>query len=153
MRSIIIDTSPLIIHLVGSFNVKLVEKVSACKLPPEDEFRCINKLFSIYDCIFITPYVLGEVYWLAKSRLGKKGKEVKELFLRYREVLFKFDEVLVKKDEIVGFGNLEFGLADASLFLAAKKMNCPILTSDSKFAAFSRGHKIEVVSFVEHLFS
>ncbi len=152
MRSIIIDTSPLIIHLVGSFNVKLVEKVSASN-HPEDEFRCINKLFSMYDCIFITPYVLGEVYWLAKSRLGKKGKEVKELFLRYSEMLFKFNEVLVRKDEMLGFENLEFGLTDASLFLAAKKMNCPILTSDSKFASFSRGHKIEVVSFVEHLFS
>ena len=151
MRAVVIDSSPLIIHLVGSFDIKLVEKVAVCK-QPEDEFRCIDRLFSIYSSIFITPYVLGEVFWLVKSRLGKRGKEVKELFSRYKEVLFKFGEVSIKKDEILNFRNPEFGMVDASLFLAAKKMNCPILTSDSRFAQFSMGHGIEVTNFIEHLF-
>ena len=131
--------------------MKLVEKVTVCN-QPKDEFRCIDRLFSLYSVIFITPYVLGEVFWLAKSRLGKKGKDVKELFLRYKEVLLKFSEVAVRKNDILNFSNLEFGVVDASLFLAAKKMNCPILTSDRSFAHFSRGHNIKVVNFVEHLF-
>jgi len=152
MKAVVIDTSPLVIHLVGSFDIGLVEKVSVCK-QPEDEFRCIDRLFSIYSSIFITPYVLGEVFWLAKSRLGRKGKEVKELFTGYNEVLFKFVEVSVKKDEVLNFSNLEFGMVDASLFLAAKKMKCPILTSDHRFAQFSRGNGVDVVNFTEHLFS
>lgn len=152
MRKIIIDSSPLIIHLVGVFDIKLVGKVSLYNLP-EDEFKCIDRLLSIYDSIFITPYVLGELFWLAKSRLKKKGDEVKRLFLRYKEALIKFDEIFVKKDEILNFKNLEFGLTDVSLFLIAKKINCPILTSDKRFAAFCRGNNLNVIDFVEPLFN
>lgn len=152
MKAIIIDSSPLVIHLVGVFDIKLVEKVSLYHLP-DDEFRCIDRLFTMYDNIFITSYILAELFWLAKSRLGKKEEEVKQLFLRYKEALLRFNEVPVNKEDILHFKNLEFGFTDVSLFLAAQKMNCPILTGDNKFSAFCKGKNLKVIDFIDPLFN
>ena len=51
MRKIIIDTSPLIIHMVGVFNKNLVNKVSRYN-SPDDEWTCVEKLLSQADDVF-----------------------------------------------------------------------------------------------------
>ncbi len=152
MRKIIIDTSPLIIHFVGVFDNKLVTKVSLHNLP-EDELKCIERLISEADDIFITPYVLAELFWLAKTRLNWDKGDIKKLFNRYNDIILKFKEIFIEKTDILGFKNLEFGLTDTSLFLAAKKIKYPILTSDKRFITFCRGKRLDVIDFVDPLFN
>ncbi|MBI5027060.1 MAG: hypothetical protein HZC12_10120 [Nitrospirae bacterium] len=152
MRKIIIDTSPLIIHLVGVFNGMLVSKVSLFN-SPEDELKCIDRLISRADDIFITPYVLCELFWLTKQRLSWDNEGVKKIFIRYREMILRFKEIFIEKSEIIGFENLEFGPTDVSLFLAAKKLKYPILTADKPFIAFCKGKKLDVIDFTDPLFN
>lgn len=152
MRNIIIDTSPLIIHLVGVFNYRHVSKVCLYN-SPKIELRCIDRMISLADDVFITPYVLSELFWLAKSRLSKDGEGIKKIFFHYREMILKFKEIFIEKSEIIGCENLEFGPADVSLFLAAKKLKYPILTADKPFIAFCKGNKIDVIDFADPLFN
>ncbi|MBI5745431.1 MAG: hypothetical protein HZA13_00315 [Nitrospirae bacterium] len=152
MRKIIIDTSPLIIYLVGAFNNKLVGKVSLYNFP-EDELLCINRLISLADEIFITPYVLAELFWLTKRRLSWDNEGVKKIFIHNKDIIIRLKEIFIKKSEIVGFKNLEFGPTDISLFLAAKKLKYPILTSDKPFIGFCTGNKLDVIDFINPLFN
>lgn len=157
MRKIIIDTSPLIIHLVGVFNNKLVEKVSIYKVPDDelrcDELRCVEKLMAQADDIVITSYVFGELFWLVKTRLNQSGDDTKKLFVRYREVMARFKESFIEKNEILDFKKLELGPTDISLFLTAKRFKYPILTSDREFIGFCKSEKVDVISFQDSLFN
>lgn len=152
MRKIIIDTSPLIIHIMGMFNANLVSKVSLYNLP-KDEVNCIEKIISQAEDVVITSYVLGELFWLAKTRLGQNKEDIKRVFLQYREIILRFKEVFVEKSEILNFKKLEFGPTDASLFLTAKKLKYPILTADQPFIGFCRSEKISVIDFAEPVFN
>ncbi|MBI5188980.1 MAG: hypothetical protein HZA07_07985 [Nitrospirae bacterium] len=152
MRKIIIDTSPLIIHMVGVFNKNLVNKVSRYN-SPDDEWTCVEKLLSQADDVFITPYVVGELFWLAKTRLNQDAKGIKSVFVKYKEVILRFKELYIEKKEILNFKNLEFGPTDISLFLAAKKFKYPILTSDNRFIGFCKAKKLKVIDFAEPLFN
>lgn len=151
MRRIIIDTSPLIIHLIGVFNNRLVGKVSIYGTP-DDELRCIERLMAQAHDIIITPYVFGELFWLTKTRLNRSNDDTKKIFIRYREVMARFKESFVEKNEILDFKRMEFGPTDVSLFLTAKRLKYPILTSDNKFIGFCKTEKVDVMSFQELLF-
>ena len=152
MRRIIIDTTPLVIHLVGVYNEKLVNRVSLYNRP-EEELKCIDRLVSWADDIFITPYVFAELFWLTKARLKWDNEDVKKLFINYKDVILKFKEIFIGKTEILNFKHLEFGPTDTSLFLAAKRLKYPILTSDKTFIAFCKGNKLEVIDFTYPLFN
>lgn len=152
MKNIIIDTSPLIIHLIGAFNNRLVKRVSIYKTP-NDELRCIERLMAQAHDIIITPYVFGELFWLAKTRLNWSNNDTKKIFIGYREVMARFKESFVGKNEILGFKRIEFGPTDISLFLTAKKLKYPILTADKQFIGFCRSEKIDVIDFADPLFN
>jgi predicted nucleic acid-binding protein len=152
MRKIIIDTSPLVIHLVGVFNNKLVEKVSIYKFP-DDELRCVERLMAQADDIVITPYVFGELFWLVNTRLNQSGDDTKKIFIRYMKVMTRFKESFIEKNDILDFKKLELGPTDVSLFLTAKRFKYPILTSDREFIGFCKSEKVDVISFQDSLFN
>ena len=146
----IIDTSPLVIHMAGTYKKDMVNKVSLYNAPNK-ELICMERLISAAAEIYITPYVFAESFWLASSRLGKS--KVVSVFENYKEMLLRFKDAVINKAEILNSERLEFGPADVSLFLSARKLNYPILTSDTALIGFCRKNNVKVINFAEQVFS
>jgi predicted nucleic acid-binding protein len=145
-NNIAIDTGPLLIHAVGSFDCRKLQDVCLCE-EPDEEFEFLNKLFLSRKTFYITPYILSELFYRIRKELNLDEKGIEKFFNIYGEFLIKIGEFNIEKEKIITHEKIKFGLADISLILANKKSRSLIFSSDAAFCKLCEHEKIEYINY------
>ncbi len=128
-QKIILDTSPLILFLVGSFNPSYLSKI-------KDKNRAFSKndfdTFSQYiqnKKILVTPQILAEMCNITQNYLGQ------DLFKQFMESIFALlkdgtIEVYHKKEDLMtNLDITKWGFSDMSIFFSSSVDN-KVIVSD-----------------------
>jgi hypothetical protein len=138
-RDVAIDTGPLLLYLVGSYDKGYLPKFSYDK----PEYMLLLKFLGSFRKIFVTPQVLAEASNLAKRRLKEEHYPA---FISYSIVLLSgLWEEYVAKDEILKMSELpRFGITDTSLIgmMARDKL---LLTDDAPLFWYCTGKDMPAV--------
>lgn len=149
-KGVLIDTFPLLIHAVGSYDKKLLNKVSDPRLCV-DEFEGIDSLFLKVKRVFVTPYVLCELSGHIENKLRFKDEKLKEFIDEYKEMLLRFKEIKVPKEKIISSESRKFGFVDASLVIASEEEDIPILMQDRDLAGWCEKNELDVIRLHDDL--
>jgi hypothetical protein len=132
-REIVIDTGPLLLYLVGSYDKRYLSRFGY----DENEFLLLIRFLSSFKKVYVTPQVLAEASNLAKRRLKE---EYYPIFIRRSiGLLVGLWEEYVAKDEIIKRSELpRFGITDASL-LSTVDRDKLLLTDDAPLFWYCAG--------------
>jgi hypothetical protein len=138
-REIVIDTGPLLLYLVGSYDKRYLSRFSY----DEYEFLLLIRYLSSFKKVYVTPQVLAEASNLARRRLKE---EQYSIFIRRSIVLLVgLWEEYVAKDEILKRSELpRFGITDASL-LSTVDRDKLLLTDDAPLFWYCSGKDMPVM--------
>jgi hypothetical protein len=138
-REIVIDTGPLLLYLVGSYDKRYLSRFSY----DEYEFLLLIRYLSSFKKVYVTPQVLAEASNLARRRLKE---EQYSIFIRRSIVLLVgLWEEYVAKDEILKRSELpRFGITDASL-LSTVDRDKLLLTDDAPLFWYCAGKDLPVM--------
>ena len=143
-KSVILDTGPLLLYLIGFFHVKYLEKFDY----NTRELILLNEFLKNFPEIMVTPQVLAEMSDLVKSRLKQSlfSAFIQTSFMR----LFNLGEEYITKNEIMKNEQClpMFGITDTSLLSAARK-NILLLTDDGPFYSYCNSIGIRAVHLDE----
>ncbi len=138
-REVTIDTGPLLLYLVGSYDKGYLPKFSYNEL----EYALLLRFLGSFRKVFVTPQVLAEASNLAKRRLKE---EYYSGFISYSIVLLSsLWEEYIAKDEILKMSELpRFGITDSSLIgmIARDKL---LLTDDAPLFWYCTGKDMPVI--------
>lgn len=138
-REIAIDTGPLLLYLVGSYDKGYLPKFSY----NEPEYVLLLKFLGSFRKVFVTPQVLAEASNLAKRRLKEEHYSA---FISYSIVILSgLWEEYIAKDEILKMSELpRFGITDTSLIgmVARDKL---LLTDDAPLFWYCTGKDMPVI--------
>ena len=141
---LILDTSPLIIFLVGSFNKKYLEKVKYKNRRFDAiDYDLLLQYFSGKK-LFVTPHILTEMSNIVENSLGK---ELFQEFIENVSMLLKNDtiEVYIPKEQIILTEGLKkFWFGDMSLFCSGEDNNHEIIVGDLQLYSFCKSKKRNV---------
>lgn len=142
-REILIDTGPLLLYLVGSYDKRYLSRFGY----DEYEFLLLIRFLSSFKKVYVTPQVLAEASNLAKRRLKE---EYYPIFIRRSIVLLVgLWEEYVAKDEIIKRSELpRFGITDASL-LSTVDRDKLLLTDDAPLFWYCAGKDLPVCISME----
>ncbi len=138
-REIVIDTGPLLLYLVGSYDKRYLSRFSY----DEYEFLLLIRYLSSFKRVYVTPQILAEASNLAKRRLKEEHYSI---FIRRSIVLLVgLWEEYVAKDEILKRSELpRFGITDASL-LSTVDRDKLLLTDDAPLFWYCAGKDMPVM--------
>lgn len=132
-REIVIDTGPLLLYLVGSYDKRYLSRFSY----DEHEFLLLIRFLSRFKKVIVTPQVLAEASNLAKRRLKEEHYPI--FICRSIILLVGIWEEYVAKDEILKRSELaRFGITDASL-LSTVDRDKLLLTDDAPLFWYCAG--------------
>ncbi|MCK5291534.1 MAG: hypothetical protein KAR39_05920 [Thermoplasmata archaeon] len=126
-KPVLIDTSPLLLLLVGAYDESLIGKFKRVSRYNQTDFDLLVQYLAGRK-VCVTPGVLAEMSNLA---MGLKRGEFGRLIDHNIQELKRMDERYVPKDTI--FDMREFrriGVTDTSLLVAAEECEGEILTAD-----------------------
>lgn len=127
-KNLLLDTGPLVLLLVGSYNNEKIASltVGSKKFETED-FKLLLSFLKGFD-LFITPHILAE----ASNIIGKyirKNEFEKVISMNKKFLKEGVLEIYIKKDEILDNEiALKIGITDTSIILAST--NKIVLTID-----------------------
>lgn len=137
----IIDTSPLLLILIGSYDKNLLGKFKRVRNYNEEDFEILFQ-YLLRKEIIITPQILAEVSNFAEE-LG--DEKFKQFINKNKDGLKKLNEFYIKKDDIFNTEEvLKLGFTDTSIFLFAKNKNAEVLTADRKLWNVCRDQKSKI---------
>lgn len=149
---IVIDTGPLLIHATGAFRNDKLADICLCGDPVE-EFNFLDRLFTSGQQFCITPYILSELLYRARSEFKLKEEGIEEFFHSYEMFLSKIGEIRIDKEKIIHDAGIKFGLADVSLLKAYEETDAVILSSDEPFCRFCEWRNIEFIEYKTFFFN
>lgn len=129
-RSILVDSGPLLLLLIGSVDPKLIPRHKRLDAYSENHFDELRSFVEGFGRVLVTPNILTEVSNLAPSfKLGDdelKSRVLSRLARLIEEVL----EVVVPSREAVAQAEfVRLGLTDSGV-LSASEENVTVLTAD-----------------------
>ena len=140
-RPLFIDSSPLLLLLVGTYNKSMIKKFKRVKCYNTIDFDILVQ-FLVRRRVFVTPGVLAEVSNMA---MELKGDGFRKLIETNIDTLKRIGECYITKDIILEAPELKkIGITDTSILIAAKENNGEILTADHPL--FSRCKTIGIPS-------
>lgn len=140
-NNVFIDTDPLLLFLVGTYDLDLISKFRRLKGKYTDkDFQILRQFLTRAGIIVVTPGVLSEVSNLVKDRYHS------DLIKSNNGILSQVKELYTPKDDILKSDALyKFGFTDTSIFLAAKDCHGHVLTADRPLYNYCR--KFDVRAF------
>ncbi|TET89279.1 MAG: hypothetical protein E3J35_10330 [Methanomassiliicoccales archaeon] len=145
-KPVLIDTSPLLLLLVGAYDESLIGKFKRVSKYSRTDFDLLVQ-FLAGRKVCVTPGVLAEVSNMAMElKRGEFGKVVDHNV----EELKQMDEHYVSKDDILEAEELKrVGVTDTSLLIAAKERDGEILTADHPLCSRCRKTGIPATHMAE----
>lgn len=135
-RPVLVDSSPLLLLLVGSYERGLVERFKRTKKYSINDFDLLVQ-FLAGRRVIATPGVLAEVSNMA---MQLPRSEFSRLVDRNIDALRQLGEIHVGKDMVIEAPEFKrVGATDTTLLLAARENDWEVLTSDHPL--FSRCQK------------
>ncbi|RLG24202.1 hypothetical protein DRN85_08070 [Methanosarcinales archaeon] len=126
-KPVFIDTSPLLLLLVGIYNQEMIGKARRLKDYKPAHFDVLWQ-FLAQRRIYITPGVLAEVTNLADQTVKANFEEFVEA---NSDTLEKMVEYYVQKNDILKKSEFaRIGYTDTSILAAAEETDGEVLTSD-----------------------
>lgn len=145
-KPILIDTSPLLLLLVGAFDESLIGRFKRVSRYDRTDFDLLVQ-FLTGRRICVTPGVLAEVSNLA---MELKHDGFGRLVDHNIQALKRMDERYVPKDTILNVGEIKrIGVTDTSLLVAAKECKGEILTEDHPLCSRCRKRGISAIHVAE----
>jgi hypothetical protein len=145
-KAVLVDTNVLLLHFIGSFDVKLVERFKRTKDRRfrSEDFHLMEKFPGCFKKTVTIPNILTEVGNLA----GQLAAPLKPFFL---ERLPKEIEILSEEycPSIAAFAHPYFskcGLTDAVILLIAER-ECLVVTDDFRLAGLISNRGLNVINF------
>lgn len=145
-KPVLVDSSPLLLLLVGTFDESLVERFKRLSGYDSSDFDLLVQ-FLAGRRVLVTPGVLAEVSNMA-MQLGREGFQ--RLVDRNIQGLRQMGESYVTKDIILEAPELKkVGVTDTSLVIAARHNDWEILTADHPLCSRCRTAGIDVTHMME----
>lgn len=134
-KVIVIDTIPLLLFLIGSYDKNLIssfKRIKTYKYTIED-FTILREFLIQTKEIMVTPGVLSEV-----SNYAYELEHFSDFLERNIQYLIAMNEFYVSKQIILESKEelFKFGFTDASLIIAAKNNGGEILTRDYRLSQY-----------------
>lgn len=129
-KIIVIDTIPLLLFLIGTYDTNLISKFKRLKTYNYSvkNFTILKQFLAHAQIIIVTPGVLCEVSNFAANlkvnRFSEFLKENSENFKNMEESYIP-KKIILESEEV-----FQFGFTDTSLIIAAKNNGGEILTGD-----------------------
>jgi len=140
-KSVLLDTGPLLLYLVGFYNNKYLSKIDYTS---QDYALLVD--FFISREIVVTPHVLAEASNLAKSRL--KEANFSSFFMNSINILINSSEEYVEKDKILKRSKevAKLGITDTSLIEASTRgRGLLLVTSDARLFHYCSRNDIPII--------
>ena len=145
-RPLIIDTSPLLLLLVGTYNKSLIRNFKRVKCYNKDDFDILVQ-FLAKKKVIVTPGVLAEVSNLA---MELKGDDFRKLVDTNIDSLKRLGECYISKNVILEAPEFKkMGTTDTSIIIAAKENNSEILTADHHLCSRCNNNGIPATHMME----
>ena len=145
-RPLFIDTSPLLLLMVGTYDKGLITKFKRVKCYSPTDFDLLVQ-FLVKRRVLVTPGVLAEVTNLA---MELKSLGFKELIESNMESLKRMGECYVTKDVILETAEFKkVGFTDTSIIIAANENDGEVLTADHPLCSRCRTMGIPVTHIME----
>lgn len=141
MRSFILDTSPLLVYVVGAFDKRYLTKISYQSRSFDNlDFEILSQ--SLHGkIVYVTPQILAELSNVIENALGP---ELLQACIRATTLLIRdglLELYVPKNDLLLVECAAKFGFADASLFCSTDRIDTTIITGDLPFYGFCLAHK------------
>lgn len=141
-KNIVIDTIPLLLFLVGTYDTKLISAFKRTNAYAAEDFKILRQFLAYAKRITVTPGVLSEVSNYAEEL---KDKRFSELIKKNIAILKKMKELYISKENILESNEVyKFGFTDTSIFLAAKNNSAVILTGERPLWSYCQNLGIEI---------
>lgn len=137
-KGLLIDTSILLLYIVGSFDINLIRTFKRTQMFSENDFEIVSKFIDYFELKITTPHVLTEVSDFIDNR--QILQSVLKVFIESAKEIFLESLELSKEESF-----LKFGLADTSVTYSAKD-RCLILTDDKPLYGFLMNSQIDAVN-------
>ncbi|MFQ6128143.1 MAG: hypothetical protein ACE5QW_04500 [Thermoplasmata archaeon] len=145
-RPILVDSSPLLLLLVGTYERGLVERFKRTKAYSHDDFDLLVQ-FLAGRRVIATPGVLAEVSNMA---MQLRREDFSRLVERNIDGLRRTREIHIAKDIIIESPEFKkIGATDTSLLLAARENDWEVLTSDHPLCSRCRREGVEATHMME----
>ncbi|MCX9010568.1 MAG: hypothetical protein OIN66_05530 [Candidatus Methanoperedens sp.] len=146
-KAIVIDTSPLLLLLMGLYDRKAIDGFKRLSEYDCDDYDLLFQ-FVARRKLIVTPQVLSEVSNFAR---GLKNK-FSEFIVENRSTLERIDEKYIPKTDILTSQEVvNFGFTDISIILAAKENNALVLTDDFLLCGIYRKFELDTIHMTEVL--
>lgn len=144
-RGILVDSSLLIVYLVGTFDRRQLVNCRAIKSSfTEAEFRLLARIIAQFDRLVTTPHILTEV-----SNLS--GKLPLDLHVKFRtffaQIIARLNETNVAALNIAADRHfLRFGITDTAISLVAPG-HYFVMTEEIALYGLLTGNGVDVLNF------
>lgn len=148
-KSILIDTSLIILLIVGLHNKNNIGKKITAKYYPED-FEQLRDIIYRFDEIWITSHCFAEASNLLHNRGYKRDRSGVNYLTYLKELVGKFEENHVKKEAILNDSGFTYlGVADTGFMQTARKMDCCLVDDAQLYYELYKVHP-NPVNFTQH---
>jgi len=137
-KGILIDTSILLLYIVGVYDINLVSRFKRTEMFSEDDFERVSKFVDYFDLKIATPHILTEVSNFIDNRPDLQA--VLKTYIDNSKEIFLESSDLSKRQTF-----LKFGLADTSVTFTAENKYL-ILTDDRPLYGFLMNSNIDAVN-------
>lgn len=137
-KGILIDTSILLLYIVGVYDINLVSRFKRTEMFSEDDFERVSKFVDYFDLKIATPHILTELSNFIDNRPDLQG--VLKTYIDNSKEIFLESSDLSKRQTF-----LKFGLADTSVTFTAENKYL-ILTDDRSLYGFLMNSNIDAVN-------
>ncbi|OHD55833.1 MAG: hypothetical protein A2Y33_14465 [Spirochaetes bacterium GWF1_51_8] len=140
---IVIDANLLILLLVGLYNENQIKAFKRTANFTVKDYEVIKFYFNNAEKVYITPHILTEV-----SNLTDRYWNNYNLFNTFKALTKSQIEVYIPKEKLLGFQFLpQIGIADSSLYFAAKETNSVVITDDEECVPYLESLDCKVLRF------
>ena len=145
-RPLLIDTSPLLLLMVGTYDTGLITKFKRVKCYSPTDFDLLVQ-FLVKRRVLVTPGVMAEVTNMA---MELKSHGFMGLIESNMESLKRMGECHITKDVILETAEFKkVGFTDTSIIIAAKENEGEVLTADHPLCSRCRTRGIPVTHIME----
>ncbi|WP_257288527.1 hypothetical protein [Endozoicomonas sp. SESOKO2] len=143
-----LDTNLLVLYLVGKYEPEFVPKFKRTAMYTEQDFHWLNEYVSQFSRIVVTPQVLAET-WNFLEKINEI--KFKEFIVSILPTLYEVNELYIEKDEVISAEGFSYmGITDISVILAAKSLDCLVLTDDLRAYSYFASHEVMAIN-INHL--
>jgi hypothetical protein len=142
-KKLLLDSNLLLLFLIGTFDRSLITRFRRTTTFAETDFDILANFVHFFRHLTTTPQLLTEVASLANSLHGR----LKPFWhLHFKQEAASLFEMYTPSIELMNQSAfLEFGLADASVLVAAT--DSLVLTEDFRLSGFLRTQNLPVLNF------